>query len=295
MSLPTRPFSPVASWPRTRRSKAAIPALEGLEPKHSPLGLGTWPLTGKDAETAVATAIEAGYRLIDTAARYENEEAIARGIAATGLPRRDVRVTTKLRGCDHVSGNIRAAVERSLENLGGHRIDLYLIHWPLPRYHRFVSVYEELLTLREEGFIDQVGVSNFKPAHINQLVAATGVTPAVNQIQLDPRHARHAAQEFHKSLGITTQAWSPLKDRTLFAEPVVQEAAAKHGSTPAQVVLAWHIRQGVAPLVMSQSPGHQQENLGAVDVLLDDADMGAIRALDLGEHAARDSDIEEWM
>ena len=259
------------------------------------IGLGTWPLQGKEAEAAVALAVEAGYRLIDTAARYENEEDIARGIAASGIPRSDLYVTTKLRGRDHVAGTVREAVEQSVEKLGGDRLDLYLIHWPLPRFGRFVAVYEQLLSLKEEGLIDRVGVSNFKPRHIDQLVAATGVVPAVNQIQLDPRHARFGVQTLHHGLGITTQAWSPLKDHSLFREPVVQQVSAKHSCTPPQAVLAWHMKQGVIPLVMSDSPAHQKDNLAATDIVLDDADMAAFKSLDLGEGAARDSDVEEWM
>jgi 2,5-diketo-D-gluconate reductase A len=170
------------------------------------LGFGTWPLKGTEAERAVAAAIHAGYRLIDTAARYENEKAVARGISSTGFVRSEIHVTTKLRGRDHVAGNVRAAVEQSLENLGIDTIDLYLIHWPLPRFGRFVAVYEELLEIQEEGLIDQVGVSNFKPSHIEQLMAATGRPPAVNQIQLNPRHARLAARTFHASLGRVAKA-----------------------------------------------------------------------------------------
>ena len=204
-------------------------------------------------------------------------------------------MTTKLRGRDHVAGNVRAAVEQSVENLGGYRLDLYLIHWPLPRFGRFVDVYEELLTLRDEGLIERVGVSNFKPTHINDLLAATGVLPAVNQIQLDPRHARVETQAFHRRLGITTQAWSPLKDGSLFKEPQVQQTAVKHGCSAVQVVLAWHMHQGVVPLVMSALPAHQRENLDAMNVALDEEDMDLLHTLDLGEDAARDSDKEEWM
>jgi diketogulonate reductase-like aldo/keto reductase len=189
---------------------------------------------------------------------------------------------------------VRAAVEESLDNLGG-RIDLYLIHWPLPRFDRFVRTYEELICLRDEGLIQEVGVSNFKPHHIKRLIAATNVAPTVNQIQLDLRHARFEAQAFHRSLDITTQAWSPIKDTTVFKEPRVLGIASKHDCSPAQVVLAWHMRQGVVPLVMSATPAHQKENLAAAEVTLDADDVASLSMLDLGEAAARDSDQEEWM
>ncbi|ABG93662.1 probable 2,5-didehydrogluconate reductase [Rhodococcus jostii RHA1] len=258
-----------------------------------PLGLGTWPLTGPDATRAVLSGIEAGYRLIDTATIYDNEDAVGVALAECGVPREELFVTTKLRGSDHVSGDIRGAVERSLKNLGLDRLDLFLIHWPLPRHNRYVAAFEAMLACRDAGLVRHVGVSNFLETHLRRVVAETGESPAVNQIQMDPSLARLPVRRADDELGVSTQSWSPLGRGEVLGSPVVTDIARRLDRTPAQVVLAWHFAQGVVPVARSANPARQAENLAALDVRLTAADVDALNRLDRGESAARDVETEE--
>ena len=258
-----------------------------------PLGLGTWPLTGPDATRAVLSGIEAGYRLVDTATVYDNEDAVGVALAECGLPREELFVTTKLRGSDHVSGDIRGAVERSLKTLGLDRLDLFLIHWPLPRHDRYVAAFEAMLACRDAGLVRYVGVSNFLETHLRRVVTETGEAPAVNQIQMDPSLARLPVRRANDELGVFTQAWSPLGRGEVLDSPVVTDIARRLDRTPAQVVLAWHFAQGVVPVARSANPARQAENLAALDVRLTGADVDALNRLDRGESAARDVETEE--
>ncbi|RZL81172.1 MAG: aldo/keto reductase [Rhodococcus sp. (in: high G+C Gram-positive bacteria)] len=258
-----------------------------------PLGLGTWPLTGADATRAVLAGVEAGYRLIDTAAIYENEDAVGVAIGECGVPRDDLFVTTKLRGSDHVSGDIRGALERSLERLGLERLDLFLIHWPLPRLDRYVAAFAAMLACRDAGLVRYVGVSNFLEKHLRRVVDETGEAPAVNQIQMDPTLARLPVRRVNDELGVFTQSWSPLGRGEVLGAPVVVDTARRLDCTPAQVVLAWHRAQGVVPVVRSANPARQAENLAALDVRLTADDVAALNRLDRGETAARDVETEE--
>ena len=187
-------------------TQAATPVATALPP----IGLGTWPLVGADATKSVLSGIEAGYRLIDTAAIYGNEDAVGVALAESALPREELFVTTKLRGNDQVSGDIRGALEQSLERLGLDQLDLFLIHWPLPRIDRYVASFEAMLACRDAGLVRYVGVSNFLEHHLRRVVAETGEAPAVNQIQMDPSLARIPVRRANEELGIFTQSWSPL-------------------------------------------------------------------------------------
>ncbi|GAA4477299.1 aldo/keto reductase [Rhodococcus olei] len=258
-----------------------------------PIGLGTWPLVGSDATRSVLAAIESGYRLIDTASIYGNEDAVGVALAESGVPRDDLLVTTKIRGNDQVSGDIRGALERSLENLKLDRLDLYLIHWPLPRIDRYSATFEAMLACRDAGLVRHVGVSNFLGHHLQRVVADTGEAPAVNQIQMDPSLARAAVRAVNDELGVLTQSWSPLGRGDVLDSPVVREIAERIGVSPALVVLAWHLEQGVVPIARSANPVRQKENLAAVDVTLTADDLAALDALDRGESAARDVEAEE--
>ncbi|QTJ67918.1 aldo/keto reductase [Rhodococcus sp. ZPP] len=258
-----------------------------------PLGLGTWPLTGPDATRAVLSGIEAGYRLVDTATIYDNEEAVGVALAECGLPREELFVTTKLRGSDHMSGDIRGAVERSLKNLGLDRLDLFLIHWPLPRHDRYVAAFEAMLACRDAGLVRHVGVSNFLETHLRRVVTETGEAPAVNQIQMDPSLARLPVRRANDVLGVSTQSWSPLGRGEVLDSPVVTDIARRLDRAPAQVVLAWHFAQGVVPVVRSANPARQDENLAALGVRLTADDVAALNRLDRGESAARDVETEE--
>lgn len=258
-----------------------------------PMGLGTWPLVGAEATKSVLSGIEAGYRLIDTASIYGNEDAVGVALAESGLPRDELFVTTKIRGNDQVSGNVRGALERSLENLGLDRLDLYLIHWPLPRIDRYSATFEAMLACRDAGLVRYVGVSNFLGHHLDRAVADTGEAPAVNQIQMDPSLARISVRKANDAHGVLTQSWSPLGRGDVLDSPVVTEIAARIGATAAQVVLAWHLAAGVVPVARSANPVRQAENLAAVDITLTETDLAALDRLDRGEDAARDVEAEE--
>lgn len=258
-----------------------------------PIGLGTWPLVGPDATAAVLAGLESGYRLIDTATIYDNEDAVGAALSTCGVDRAELFVTTKLRGRDHVSGDIRGAVERSLDRLGLDHLDLFLIHWPLPRLDRYVAAFEGILECRDAGLVRYAGVSNFLEHHLRRLVAETGEAPAVNQIQMDPTIARVPVRRAADELGVFTQSWSPLGRGETLRSPVVTAIAERLDVTPAQVILAWHLAHGVVPIARSANPARQAENLAAVHVRLEPADVAALDALDRGESAARDVEREE--
>jgi 2,5-diketo-D-gluconate reductase A len=278
----------------TTDSEFVIPAKRLNSGAEIPLlGLGTWPMKGDEAADAVATAITMGYRCIDTAAKYDNEAGVGRGIAMAGVPRGELFVITKLRGSDQGYDQARTALHASLDRLGLDYVDLYLIHWPLPRLDRYVESYQAMIEMAGEGLIRSVGVSNFKPAHINRIVAATGVAPAVDQIQLSPTVARTTVRPYLDEHGVCTQAWSPLGRGNVAAEPAVAEPAAKYGRTPAQVVLRWHVQQGIVAIPKSSDPGRQRSNADIFDFELDPAEMEQLSALDRGEAAAVDSDVHE--
>jgi 2,5-diketo-D-gluconate reductase A len=258
------------------------------------IGLGTWPLNDAEATEAIPAALGQGYRLVDTAARYGNEAGVGRGIEAAGLPRADLFVTTKLRGRDHGYEETRAALCRSLEALGLDYVDLFLIHWPLPRLDRYVDSYRAILDLVGEGLVRSAGVSNFKRHHLQRLIDETGVAPAVDQIQLSPALPRPAIRAYLAAQGIAAQAWSPLGlPEGVPDASVVAALAAKYGRTPAQIILRWHVQQGISAIPKSADPGRQRENAAVFDFALEAGEVAALAALDAGEAAARDADTHE--
>jgi 2,5-diketo-D-gluconate reductase A len=257
------------------------------------LGLGTWPMNGDEAANAVATAILMGYRCIDTAAKYDNEASVGHGIAMAGVPRADLFVITKLRGSEQGYDKARTALRQSLDRLALDYVDLYLIHWPLPRLDRYVESYEAMIEMAGEGLIRSVGVSNFKPAHIDRIIAATGVVPAVDQIELSPIVTRKAIRPYLDEHGICIQAWKPLVRGSVAAEPVVAELASKYDRTPAQIVLRWHVQQGIVAIPKTTNAARQHSNADIFDFELDPTEMEQLSALDRGEAAAVDSDVHE--
>ena len=258
------------------------------------LGLGTWPMSNAEAADAVAGALEIGYRLIDTAAKYGNEAGVGRGIAAAGVPREDLCVTTKLRGSEQGYDAAKDALRSSLERLDLDHVDLYLIHWPLPRLDAYVDSFRAMVEMREEGLIRSVGVSNFKQHHLQRLIDEVGVVPAVNQIQLSPAQARREIRAFHDEIGVVTQAWSPLgKYQRMVDDPVVTAVAEEYDRTPAQIMLRWEVQQGIVTIPKSASPERQRSNASVFDFELADDAMQRLDGLDRGEDAATDSDEHE--
>jgi diketogulonate reductase-like aldo/keto reductase len=244
------------------------------------LGFGVWQVPDDEAEQAVSTALEAGYRSIDTAAIYGNEEGTGKAIASSGVPRKDIFVTTKLWNGDQGYDSTLRAFDTSLAKLGLDYVDLYLIHWPLPARDRYVDTYKAFEKLLADGRVRAVGVSNFLPEHLERLTGETSVVPAVNQIELHPHLQQQASREFHAARGIATEAWSPLgQGKGLLEVPAIVAIARKHERTAAQVVLRWHLQLGNVVIPKSVTPSRIQENIDVFDFSLDDEDLAAISAL----------------
>ncbi|CCQ47819.1 aldo/keto reductase [Pseudarthrobacter siccitolerans] len=257
------------------------------------LGLGTWPLDDDQAATAVVQALEAGYRHIDTAVKYGNEGGVGNGVRASGVDRAELFITTKLDG--QFQGNDRAiaGLDGALERLGLDYVDLLLIHWPLPQRDQYVSTWKTFERLQAEGKVRSIGVSNFKQAHLERLMAETGVVPAVNQIQLSPAITRTAEREFHEKHGIVTESYSPLggSGASLLDAPILSQLAEKHGKTPGQLVLRWHIQHGLVTIPKTANPERMRENLDVFDFALDPQDLAELAILDEGPGAGNDSDV----
>ncbi|GEN81073.1 aldo/keto reductase [Actinotalea fermentans] len=244
------------------------------------VGFGTYPLRGAEGTAAVLSALDLGYRLIDTAVNYGNEDTVGRAIAQSPVPREDVVVTTKLPGRDHGFDETLASFDRSVAALGLDVVDLYLIHWPNPSVGKYVDAYRAMVRLQTEGRVRSVGVSNFTAEHLTRVADATGVVPAVNQVELHPFFPQVELRAFHAEHGIVTESWSPLGKRAPVREtaPVVAAARA-HGVTPAQVVLRWHLQLGAVPIPKSADPGRQRENLDLAGFALTAEEVAAITAL----------------
>ncbi|ACR02652.1 MAG TPA: aldo/keto reductase [Thauera aminoaromatica] len=255
------------------------------------LGLGTWPMNDSEAAETVALALDMGYRLIDTAENYENERGVGEGIRRAGVARGELFVTTKFNRKWHSVEGARQACEASLERLGLDYIDLFLVHWPNPDQGRYVEAFEGLVKLQEAGLVRAIGTSNFKPAHLQQLFDR-GLCPQVNQIHLDPWHARSDHIEVHEARGIVTESWSPLgRANAMLADPVILDVARRHGRTPAQVILRWHTQLGYVPIPKSSNPTRLAENLDVFGFELSAEELAAIGALDRPDPEMLDSDV----
>jgi 2,5-diketo-D-gluconate reductase A len=257
------------------------------------IGLGTWPLNDEEAARAVVQALEIGYRHIDTAVKYGNEAGVGEGIRSSGLDRSEVFVTTKLDGTYQGQDRAIEGLEGSLKRMGLDYVDLLLIHWPLPQRDEFVSTWRTFERLQAEGKVRSIGVSNFKPSHLERLLEETSVVPAVNQIEVSPLVTRIDSRAFHDHYGIVSVAYSPLgAGNDLLNAPVLGRIAEKHGKTPGQIVLRWHLQEELLPIPKSSDPGRMQENISIFDFQLDSGDMQAIATLDGGQDAGVDSDIQ---
>lgn len=244
------------------------------------IGFGTYPLRGAAGVRAIEDALDVGYRLIDTAVNYENEDAVGEALSRSGLVREDVQITTKLPGRHHGYDATIESAEASRKRLGIDHIDLYLIHWPNPSVDHFVESWRAMIDLQRDGHVTSIGVSNFTTSFLTRLGDETGVLPAVNQIELHPYFPQEELVQFHRDNGIVTESWSPLgKAAAPYNEPVITELAATHGVTPAQIVLRWHVERGLIPIPKSSSSERQRENLDVFGFTLSVDDVARITGL----------------
>nr|WP_173875041.1 aldo/keto reductase [Streptomyces albus] len=260
------------------------------------LGYGVWQVPSDEAATAVATALGAGYRSIDTAAAYENEEGVGRALAGSGLPREELFVTTKLWNSEQGYDTTLRAFDASLDKLGLDFVDLYLIHWPMPDVDKYADTWRAFEKIYADGRARAIGVSNFQPAHLNRLIELGGTVPAVNQIELHPRLQQSVPRAFHADHGIATEAWSPLgQGGDLLEDPTLSGLARTYGKTVAQVVLRWHLQLGNVVIPKSVTPSRMRENIDVFDFELTGDDMARIAALNTDTRLGPDPDTMNWL
>lgn len=244
------------------------------------VGLGVWQTPNDVAVEAVRTALEAGYRHVDTAAIYGNEDGVGQGLRASGAPRAEVFVTTKVWNENQGYDAALKATKDSLRRLGLEQVDLLLIHWPSPSRGLYVDTWKALIQARKDGLARSIGVSNFEPEHLERIIGETGVAPALNQIELHPRFQQKAARAANEAHGVRTESWSPLGRGLQLADPVVANIARKHGRTPAQVIIRWHIENGLIVIPKSVTPSRIRENFDVFNFALDADDLAAFAGLD---------------
>lgn len=244
------------------------------------LGFGTYRLTGAAGVTAMLSAIHEGYRHLDSAVNYENEDALGTAVRTSGVPREQFRLASKLPGRHHAYDDALASVHESLQRAGLEYWDLFLIHWPNPRVDKYVEAFQALVDLQAKGLIRSVGVSNFLPGHINRLEEEVGVLPSVNQIEVHPFFTQKEALAFHSKKGIVTEGWSPIgRGTTIRKHPLIRTIAENVRRSPAQVILRWHLQRGIVPLPKSASPARQRENRAVFDFELTDEQMNEVTDL----------------
>jgi 2,5-diketo-D-gluconate reductase A len=244
------------------------------------IGFGTYPLRGEQGIGSIVSALDVGYRLLDTAVNYDNETEVGEAIRRSAVPRDELTITSKLPGRHHGYDDAVASVHASLDRLGLDRLDLHLIHWPNPSVGQYVEAWRALVELQRQGLIRSIGVSNFTEEHLHRIIEDSGVTPVVNQIELHPAFPQLQMLAVHQRLGIQTESWSPLgKRRPAYAAAAVSDPAARLGVTPAQVILRWHVQLGSIPIPKSATPQRQRENLDVFGFELSEPEMAAITGL----------------
>jgi 2,5-diketo-D-gluconate reductase A len=265
----------------TSANSTSVPYLDLNDGNRIPqLGFGVFQVPPDETAAAVSYALRSGYRSIDTAAIYRNESGVADAISDSGIEREQLYITTKLWNDQQGADRVPAAFADSLERLGLDYVDLYLIHWPVPSADRFVETWKAFIELQQNDHARSIGVSNFRPQDLERIVDATGVVPAVNQIELHPRLQQRELRRRHRELGIATEAWSPLGQGALIDDDTIVEIAEAHDRTPAQVILRWHIQLGNVVIPKSVTPERIEENFKVFDFELGDDDMQAIEQLD---------------
>mgnify|MGYP001340670746 CR=1 FL=1 len=271
---------------------SGVPTYELNDGRQLPaIGFGTYPLRGPEGVVAMVSAIEAGYRLLDSAVNYENEVEVGEAVRSSGFDRAELLVTTKVPGRFHAKDLAIRSVEDSLARMRLEYLDLVLIHWPNPSRSLYVEAWEALVECRDRGLVTSIGVSNFTEEHLGRIIEATGVTPTVNQVEVHPRFTQEALVARHERLGIITQSWSPLgKGSGDLGAAAITGPARSRNVTPGQVVLRWHLQRGLLPLPKSQSPQRQRENLEIFDFELSDDEMRAISAMAVSDGRRFDGD-----
>ncbi len=262
------------------------------------IGFGTGSLRGDDGIAAMVSALETGYRLLDSAVNYQNEHEVGEALRRSGLPREQVQVTTKIPGRFHEEELALQSVRDSAERLGLEQIDLVLIHWPNPSQGRYVEAWRALVRAQRDGLVRSIGVSNFTEQHLRRVIDETGVVPAVNQVELHPLFPQQQLRPVHEELGIVTESWSPLGKGTVpLDSPAITQPAEAHGVTPTQVVLRWHTQLGAVPLPKSANPARQRQNIDVLGFTLTDEQVAAITAMGRsdGRRFDGDPDVHEEM
>jgi 2,5-diketo-D-gluconate reductase A len=244
------------------------------------LGLGVWQVPPDVTARVVLDGIKAGYRSIDTAEGYNNEEGVGEAIRRTTVPRNELFITSKLRNGGHARDLALRSFDETMQKLGLEQLDLFLIHWPIPSQNKYVEAWKVLVEKQKEGRIRSIGVSNFNPDHLERIVGETGVTPAVNQIELHPNFQQRDKRDFHKERNIVIESWSPLGQGRALTDPTIKAIADRHGKSVAQTIIRWHLQQGLIVIPKTTHAERMQENFAVFDFELSDADMKTIAALD---------------